>query len=409
MARSITAIIKPTHDCNLRCRYCYVEDNAERGSMDSATLENMTRKLMTLPDRDRIHFIWHGGEPLLMGLDFYKQAVGLQKKYGPDKRVENGMQSNATLVDEAVLDFCEEYDFNIGSSLDGPEEIHDLTRVYCDGQGSCRGSFKDVWRGIQLIRARNEAIKKRTPAGEKPKHLGGGAITILTRLNIDRLDDIYNFFKANKISPKINPLIKSGKARVGYEDLGIGPAEYGQALVKLFDRWFYEEESGIDVDPLSTILGNLMTGKPVSCSFGESCRNSFISVGPKGDVYPCGRFDGVREYWLGNINEQSLPTILESKTHKMMFDRGRETVTGCSSCEYGKICNAGCMHNAYMQRGQIGDKDYYCASYKILFKHLETALNLELDKAVVSSEEAEKYRVEMLAKQTKSGEVCVTK
>ena len=309
------------------------------------------------------------------------------------------MQSNAILVDEKILDFCERYGFDIGLSMDGPEEIHNLTRVYPGG----KGSFQDVWRGIQMIRNRNEETRKRTEKGKKPQHLGGGVITILNRLNISRLDEIYDFFKANKMSIKINPLTRSGRATDNYEELGIGPAEYGKALIKLFNRWFYENEQGIDVDPLSTILGNLMTGKPVSCNFRESCRNGLVSIGPNGDVYPCGRFNGVKEYWLGNINTDRLTNILESKKHKVLAARSSETVKGCSACNYNRICNAGCMHDAYTQRGEINDKDYYCASYKILFRHLEKALNKELDKAEIMPEEAEKYRAEMKTKQEWKG------
>lgn len=383
--KGITAIVKPTHECNLACRYCYVEDSAESGRMSSKTLERTIEQLVLLPERDRINIIWHGGEPWLMGIDFYEEAVKIQERLKGDKKFDNSIQTNATLIDTNVLDFCVANDFHIGMSLDGPEEIHNLTRVYPDG----RGSFNDVWRGIKMIRERNDELRK----GENQKNdgslirrnigrrIGGGAITILTQLNTDRLDEIYDFFKANHISMKINPLIRSGRAKRDHHNLAIGPAEYGKALVKLFDRWFYEQEEGVDVDPLSTILGNLMTSNPVSCNFGESCREGFISIGPNGDVYPCGRFDGVREYWLGNIHKRRLQDVLISRRHRMMAKRNAENVKGCPNCNYKRICNAGCMHNAYMQKGDINDKDYYCASYQILFKHLEKALIPELERA----------------------------
>ena len=376
----LTAIIKPTHKCNLACRYCYVEESAEQGMMDSKTLEGIFQQLADLPKIEGIHIIWHGGEPLLMGLNFYEEAVSIQQRIKNGKRFRHGMQSNATLINDAFLDFFEKYGFDVGSSLDGPEEIHNLTRVYPDG----RGSFQDVWKGLQLIRKRNEELRKIAKEGKPAKHLGGGTITILTRKNILELDKVYDFFKNNKVSMKINPLIKSGRAKQVYEELGIGPAEYGKSLVRLFDRWFYEKETGIDIDPLSDILGNLMTKKPTSCNFGESCRRSFISIGPNGDVYPCGRFDGVQEYWLGNTNKDKFLDILESRKHKMMAERSRISVRGCSNCDYGNICNAGCMHNAYMQRENINDKDYYCRSYRILFNHLEKALNVELKKVEVN-------------------------
>lgn len=379
MKNHLTLIIKPTHDCNMGCKYCYIDKNAEEGRMNSATLENMIYQLSLLPGKEAFEFIWHGGEPLLMGTEFYKQAFELQKKYLSDKKVNNGLQSNATLVDDEVLSFCEKYKFNIGCSLDGPKEIHDLTRVYKDG----RGSFDDVWRGIQMIRERNESIRKRTSHSAQPTHLGGGAITVLTKYNINHLGEVYDFFKANNIGMKINPLIKSGRASESYEDLGIGSEEYGKALISLFDRWFNELERGIDVDPLVSIISSLMTGKPTSCNFGESCRDKFASIGPRGDVYPCGRFDGLPEFWMGNLNQTPISEILSGTVSKSLSCRNADYIPECNSCKSKKICNAGCMHNAYMQRGNVKDKDYYCASYKILFNHLEISLDKELKKAEI--------------------------
>lgn len=404
MSSSITAIVKPTHECNLACKYCYIDAAAEQGRMDAQTLEKMIMQLARLPGKERVHIIWHGGEPLLMGTEFYEEAVRMQKFYGKDRRFENGMQSNATLINDGVLEFCEKCGFDIGSSLDGPEEIHNLTRIYPGGNGS----FKDVWKGLQKIKQRNaELIKKAN--GKRSNHLGGGAIVILNRLNIGKISEIYDFFKSQNMSPKINPLIKSGRAAENYGDLGIGPAEYGKALVRIFDRWFYETERGIDVDPLSTILGNLMTGKPVSCNFGESCRKSFISVGPNGDVYPCGRFDGVKDYWLGNLNRTELTALIDSPKHQTMMERNAPKSKACGSCSYAKICNGGCMHNAYMQKGDINDTDYYCTSYRILFKHLDRALRKELDKAAVSPEESERYKQITAAQQKPASEACAIK
>jgi uncharacterized protein len=376
----ITAIVKPTHDCNFACKYCYVESGAEQGRMSQGTLEKMTQQLCSLESRDQVHIIWHGGEPLLMGPEFYKEAVMLQEQFKGDRLVENCMQSNVSLVNEGWLDFFEQYHFNIGSSIDGPEEIHNLTRVYKDGTGT----FQDVWKGLQLIRQRNTKLQKETPDGTRPKYLGGGVIVILTRKNIAQLGKIYDFLKENDLSAKINPLIKSGTAVGNYEDLSIGPKEYGQALAELFDRWFYEPEEGVDLDPLSEILGNIMTGKPMGCNFGESCRQGFISIGPQGDVYPCGRFDGIKEYWLGNICKDDLGKMIEAGKNKLIAARSAETINGCSSCEHKRLCNGGCMHNAYMVKGDVNDKDYYCASYKILFDRLGEALHKELKKAEVS-------------------------
>lgn len=372
--KRLTAIVKPTHECNLACRYCYVEESAENGRMNSKTLQNMTRQLSNF-SVEGVNIIWHGGEPLLMGLDFYREAIDIQRNF-KEVNFKNSIQSNATLITNETLDFCEDNRISIGTSIDGPEEIHNLIRIYPNGEGS----FKEAWKGLRMIEQR----KGKSRGGNK-RRIGGGAITILTKMNLDKILEVYNFFKSQGIHIKINPLIKSGRGAENHSDLGISPIEYGKALTKLFDQWFYEKEKGIDVDPLSAILGNQITENPTTCNFGKSCREEFISVGPQGDVYPCGRFDGIKEYWLGNINQNKdlVEILAESKTNKLLLERSSETVKGCSDCDYSRICNAGCMHNAYMQRGNILDKDFYCASYQILFKHLEKALNVELNKALV--------------------------
>ena len=138
--KKITVIAKPTHSCNLGCKYCYVSTEAEKGVMSEETLENMIDKVVSL--HEKVSFIWHGGEPLLMPLDFYRQAVQLQKKH-EGKEIGNGFQTNGTLVTDEVLDFCVENDFSLGFSLDGPKELHDLTHYRTR---ICKAAFIKPWK-----------------------------------------------------------------------------------------------------------------------------------------------------------------------------------------------------------------------------------------------------------------------
>jgi uncharacterized protein len=379
-----TAIVKPTHDCNLACKYCYVPENAEQGTMDDKALANTIEKFTLFNGKERhdgnkieSHFIWHGGEPLLMGLPFFQKVVEIEKPLrDAGYCITNGIQSNGTLINEDFLDFLEEQnDFNVGLSLDGPQEMHDAIRPYNDGSGS----FKDVYRTVKLFQKRNEKLKKEG----KKIYLGGGVICILNRLNIDRIEELYKFFHEENISVKVNPLIKSGRAVPIYKDISINPKEFGEAMIKLFEIWFYDHKQRIDIDPFDLLMGNIMTKVPHGCQYGESCQNHFISIGPTGAVYPCGRFDGTPEFYLGNINEQSIEEINKHPVKEQFKKRSYETVKGCEPCEYKDICNSGCAHNAYMIRGNIMDRDYYCAGEKMLFKHIEDALHKELKKAEV--------------------------
>ena len=369
--KKLSIIVKPTHDCNLGCRYCYVSEEAEKGSMDSRGLSVSTERVADFAQSS--HWIWHGGEPLLMGVDFFREVKNVQEHYAKQKgvRFSNGIQTNGTLVTDKVLDFIEESgDFRLGMSMDGPQYLHDKTRVFRDGAGS----FEEVLRGIRLTEERNKKL------GKNKKNLGGGVICVVNGENVKNPLELYEFFKGERIDVKFNPLIQSGRARSNFEELGITPKQYGEFLTTLWEIYnrdvAKDREVVISVDPFINVLGNLATGKPLGCNYSSSCRDNFISIGPLGDIYPCGRFDGIREFWLGNVNTHSIEEAMGSKTNERLKQRGLESVSGCNSCDYGKVCNTGCMHNAYCA-GNINGKDPYCASYKALFNKMQEVLDEE--------------------------------
>lgn len=364
--KRISVIIKPTHDCNLRCRYCYVDKGAENGRMTEQLVEESIRKVSDFAEDS--HWIWHGGEPLLMGVDFYSVVQDVQRFYAQrkGKGFSNGIQTNGTLVDTQILDFItRSRDFHVGMSMDGPPELHNATRVYPDG----RGSFEDVFRGVQKTRSRRRA--------------GGGVICVVSAGNIDHPQELYDFFKHHNINVKFNPLIKSGRAEENLTALGITPREYGEFLMRLWD--IYNEDCAregrvtIDIDPFLDVIGNIATGKPIGCNYSSSCRDSFISIGPQGDIYPCGRFDGIKEFWMGNVTTHTVEEAVNSEVSRTLRTRGLENVAGCTNCDNGKICNSGCMHNAYCA-GDVMGKDPYCASYKTLFSKMSAVLEGEKSK-----------------------------
>lgn len=359
--KRLSIIAKPTHECNLRCKYCYLEDGAENGRMSEQILAQSIEKVSDYADDS--HWIWHGGEPLLMGLDFFKIIKDIQDFYKKkDKKFYNGIQSNATLITSNFLDFVEQTkDFYMGTSLDGPEEINNQTRIYKNGNGS----FQDAIKGINLL---------------KKRKLGGGAICVINAFNLNFPVEIYHFFKLNNINLKFNPLIKSGLAEKNLLELNITPKQYGDFLLKLWNIYDKDvKREGrvvIDLDPFIDIIGNLQTKKPIGCNYSKSCRENFISIGPQGDIYPCGRFDGVKEFWMGNIKFNTIEKLLNSDVQCKLKQRSLENVSGCSKCNFGIICNSGCMHNAYCN-GDIMGKDPYCSSYKKLFGELQSILDQE--------------------------------
>lgn len=352
MGNCLTFILKPTHSCTLQCSYCYVSDLAETGYMKDNVLSALFSKAAShYGDKQAIRFLWHGGEPLLMKRDFFERAVTLQKQILQSCVYENSMQTNGTLLTEDTLEFLCDNNFSIGLSLDGPKEYHDTNRSFKNGDGS----FNAVMSALSLCR--NASIPT-------------GVICVVTRTNIDNLIHLYGFFAEHKIHVGFNPLVLEASSHK-HSALAISPEEYALSLIALFDHWFYTDYI-IQVNPLWEMIGNLLFYRTRSCMFSGRCQEDFISVGPQGDIYPCGRFDGDRRFWLGNILSDTMPVIEERRRALNLDQRDLET---CGSCQYRRICNGGCPHDALVMCGDARKKTFYCTAYRMLYDHISDALS----------------------------------
>jgi len=356
---NFTAIIEPTHSCNLECKYCYVNKNAEKGRMNIKTLENSIRNVSEfIGKRKIIDFLWHGGEPLLMKLDFFKEVINIQKGMGEEYKFDNAIQTNGTLITEEITDFFKDYKFNVGLSLDGPEELNNKTRIYKHVKNGSKNTFKDILNSMKILRDRD---------------MEADVIVTLNKQNIKNIKLIYQFLKDYKINAKFNPLVCSGRTIENYEQLAISPEEYGEAKLNLFDMWFNDERPP-HLRCLEGFLGNILSKNHFhECTFSDSCQKSILSIGPSGNVYPCGEFNGIEEFRYGNINKENLKKILLHPMREKLIKRA-ENIEECLNCEYKKLCHGGCMRNAYAYRGNVMDKDPYCPAYKSLFKHISNKI-----------------------------------
>ncbi len=365
--KKLAIIVKPTHACNLRCSYCYVPPTAEQGRMSLTTLRNLMNQAVVVGRGKRITFVWHGGEPLLLGLRFFREVASIShelRKGGHN--IKNVVQTNGTLISDEFLDFIvEEQDFRLGFSLDGPAYINDVSRPHADGTGS----FSEIISAISKVRERE--------AREGSKCIGGGAICVIGKHNIDNVSEIYSFFNSQRLGLSFNPLFVSGRATA---DLAVDPKAYAESLCSIFDVWMVDDHA-INVDPFDTLMDNLVSGHSANCVSSLSCTKSFISVGPLGDIYPCGRFDGIPEFHLGNVNDpDGLQGALMTPMHLRLDSRLETLPAICKSCTYLAICNGGCMHNAYLG-GDVMGVDPFCIVYRRLFGHILSRLHTILEKA----------------------------
>ena len=360
-----TIIAKVTHDCNLQCKYCYVGDDAEKGRMNDETLYNLLTKTAELNKGGKTSIIWHGGEPLLMGIDFYKKIIEYQKAI-PNHTFNNSIQSNGTLLNEQFLDFFEENKFRIGLSIDGIKATHDQNRPCKSGKSSFESALNWVTE-----------LKKRK--------IGGGAICVLNKNTAPHITEIYKFAKEKQINFKFNPQLPTGQALIN-DDLGLTPEELADIYIELFDMWFFDNAEYIPrIEPFEGIIKGMGESKnkkhreviPFGCCFRNNCAYSFLAVVPNGNIYPCGRFVGDNKFLYGNINSGELSEVLKNPIRQEFIERNKGLID-CAKCEYQKICNSGCPDHSYLFYNSIMHKDPYCYTYKKLFKHIENILTNEL-------------------------------
>jgi len=358
--RPFAVIMKSADRCNYFCDYCYVEDHCALPIMPIATaLAAIEKVLAYVGPRRKVNFIWHGGEPLLAGRRFYQQIADFCRQYH-DNKVEHCIQTNGALATEQFLDFCKETGFTVSLSLDGPEDITDAHRHTATGAAT----FQKTMRTLAGVRARGMAP---------------GCVCVLHQGNAGRVEDLYRFFSTNRINVRINPVVKSGRAATAYNNLAITPAEFGTAMCRLFDLWF-DDDYRIQLEPLYTILGNMIAPTVWGCDYHGKCLESIIAVNPDGSVYPCGRFAGMKNFRLGNILQDSnLDAMFAREPFVSLNGRGPETVEGCAACDFVNICNSGCMVTAYMARQRFTDPDYYCEGRRMLFRHIANRLKRHLE------------------------------
>lgn len=303
----------------------------------------------------KVSFIWHGGEPLIWGKSNFEQIFEYTKILMKDIRVNQSIQTNLTLIDKEYIDIFKQYDVKVGFSIDGTKNLNDKTRIYGNGNGS----FDLIFRKIQLCLAANINL---------------GAIVVANANNINHVRDIYTFMNDLKINFRLNPLFKSGEANNTFDELGITPSEYSRAMIDLFDLWT-SSNTNIRIDSFTEIAGNMVTGCANSCSFKENCQDFFTSIDSQGNIFPCGRFCGDNNFIFGNIIDSELNEIISYKRDYFAQKRNLAYQThGCVNCRYLKICNGGCMHDAYIQNRDLFSKTGLCEAYMNLFSHIENYL-----------------------------------
>ncbi len=348
-----TLLIKPAgSDCNLDCTYCFYKNRAPqigqgRQRMSDEVLERLVKDYLKL--RFPLSgFAWQGGEPALMGLDFYKRAVELQKKYGgPGRKVSNALQTNAVLLDEKWCRFLHDNNFLVGISIDGPENFHDYYRRDFSG----KGSFDKAIKALKTC---------------KEYKVEFNILTLLNNKNVEQPDELFDFFIAQAVRYlQFIPCIEIDRSTGGVADFSITPAQYGWFLCRIFDRWCEYGPAGLSIRDFDSILSCCAAGRHTICTFDRQC-SGYIVIEHTGDAFCCDFF--VEPKWrLGNILDTPMEKLAAGSIKRTFALAKQNLPDKCLLCRHLNICRGGCIKD----RAKINSnqESYFCEGYKQFFDY----------------------------------------
>ena len=361
-------LIKPASAlCNLNCAYCFYLDrntdpykNLPVRIMSGETFRVMIGKFMEYSYPQAV-FAWQGGEPTLAGTAFFEKACRLQRLYGRDGHtVSNSLQTNGTLLNERWCRIFTDYNFLLGISLDGPEEVHDLYRRNKGG----RGTWRKVMAGIELLRRYGVAFN---------------ILCVVSKANVRRAKDLYRFY--GRLGVRHIQYIPLAEFRADGSPLDwtITPQEYGRFLAETFRLW-WPNRRRVRIRLFDNIAEALTGLPPGNCALHERC-DTYTVVEHNGDVYPCDFF--VRPEWkLGNVNLDSFTEIANRQRRIGFAEKKSLSHPECLTCEYLLLCRRGCPKLREGRRGLFEDLDYFCESYRLLFRMAVPKLRVEVEKIV---------------------------
>lgn len=361
--------------CNLDCKYCfYLEKESlypqvSKWAMREEVLDSYIRQYIDARDAPVVNFAWQGGEPTLLGVEYFRNLVQIQNKYADGKKIQNAFQTNGVLLNDDWADLFKENDFLVGLSIDGPRELHDSYRVDKGGQST----FDRVMRGMETLKRRSVEFN---------------TLTTVHRGNADRPLEVYRFLKENGSGyMQFIPIVErvahhhtadglqliapdfGGAAQVA--PWSVEPRQYGRFLCAIFDEWVGKDVGRYYVQLFDVSL-EMWAGMEASlCVFRKQC-GSALAIEHCGDLYSCDHYVYPQNR-LGNIMESPLETLVNSDQQRSFGEAKESTLPRyCRECDVRFACNGECPKHRFARTpdGEAG-LNYLCAGYKMFFGHID--------------------------------------
>ncbi len=374
--------------CNLDCKYCFFLSKemlypGDRFRMSDEMLETYIRQLLEAHPSDEVNVAWQGGEPTLMGLDFFRRAIAHVERYRkPGQNVQHTIQTNGTLLNDDWCGFFKQHNFLVGLSVDGPKEMHDAYRVNKGGAGT----FDQVMRGWEMLRRREVDVN---------------ILCTIHAANADHPIEVYRFFRdelqvnfmqfipiVERTTESFLPLAnlgwgeRPGSDRPLYTQHGsvvtersVGAEQFGRFLIAIFNEWVRHDVGAVFVQTFDVALGSWL-GQHNLCIFSPTCGDA-LALEHNGDLYSCDHYVEP-EYRLGNIQETPLRELVDSRKQRAFGQHKLSTLPNyCRECEVRFACHGECPRNRFIiaPDGEPG-LNYLCAGYKLFFKHIDPAMKI---------------------------------
>lgn len=367
-------LAKPTGAiCNLDCQYCFflAKEQLYPGSkfrMTDEVLESYIQQLLESHQTPEVTVAWQGGEPTLMGLEFFERSLELVEKYKkPGQQIIHTLQTNGTTLDDQWGRFFKQHNFLIGLSIDGPQPFHDVYRVDKRGQGS----FEQVMQGWKIL---------------KKHQVDVNILCTVNAVNGDHPLEVYRFFRDHlgvefiQFIPIIERVNEDGSTLIqsGHQvtERSVKPEQFGQFLIAIFDEWVRRDVGKIFIQHFDAALANWVGVQPGVCIFSKTCGTA-LALEHNGDLYSCDHFVEP-DYKLGNIQETHMIELIASEKQYQFGQAKFDSLPNyCHNCEVRFACNGGCPKNRFIETpdGEAG-LNYLCVGYKAFFTHINQPMTM---------------------------------
>lgn len=363
---SMSVIIRPVSTvCNLSCYYCYNKiellpkpDRFMKIDVLQQVIQNVINS-----GRKTIKFLWHGGEPMIAGLDFYRKAVEFQKnsvaRLPYPVTVTNTIQTNGLLVDEGKVNFFILNKFRFGVSVDGPDYVHNHNRYDSFG----RGSHNNVLEKIRML-----------------KRMGGecGIVSVITTKSLPHAKEIFDFLVSEKLfNAHFSPYVEINPTTGKINERSITAEEFGGFIIQVFQEWKLLKNPQVKIRIIDNFLQGLLGGRVELCTFARNCSHHLL-IEANGDVFICGRNANNRKFYAGNAAYTAINNIIASREFQEITNQMSRIPASCEKCKWFTVCKGGCdRYRRIICDDFETNADYFCKGYGMIFTEIENWLRAE--------------------------------